>query len=83
MAKDDFLEENAEDTYRAASLRVPVFAYERSPEERSYSPFIGLAIAPTWGDLARWVNRLRAEATSAARLWASRRQMGGRGQCPR
>jgi hypothetical protein len=68
MARDDFPGENAEnaDLREALERRVPVFAYES--EERSYSPFIGLAVAQTWGDLARWVNRLRAADTDAAEL---------------
>ena len=34
----------------------------------SYRPYIGLAVAPTWGDLGRWVNRIRAAETNAAQL---------------
>jgi hypothetical protein len=46
-----------------------------SDEPVGYNPYLGLAVADTWWDLGRWVNRLRAAETSAerakiAREWA-------------
>ena len=46
-----------------------VFGTYDTPAGRlPYRPFIGLAVAPTWGDLARWINRVLAAATDAERV---------------
>jgi hypothetical protein len=75
MPLKDFLSEDGGEIDPLASA-VPVFTYETPLEERSYSPYIGLHVAPTWGELARWANRLRAATTDAdraavARDWAN------------
>jgi hypothetical protein len=77
MPLADFLDEGAEDGHPPANAtyRWDVFSYEPPAEHRSYAPYLGLCVAPTWGDLARWTNRVRAATTddeqgAIARDWA-------------
>jgi hypothetical protein len=45
---------------------------EKRAEKGSYNRYIGIAVAPTWGDLARWTNAVRSAATNAERLAVAR-----------